>query len=84
MSSEQKLSDEFPHYYKDVSHLETVDVYRVLELFDVTDQKLGHAIKKLLVPGGRGTKDIEKDVDEAMATLRRWKEMRHEDQKKAL
>jgi hypothetical protein len=64
-----------------VSHLKIVDVYRVLELFNVTDQKIGHAIKKLLVPGGRGAgKDINQDVQEAIDTLRRWQEMRQEDQ----
>lgn len=67
------------HYFKSVEHLKTIDVYRVLELFAITDQKLGHAIKKLLVAGGRGHKDIEKDVQEAIDTLQRWQEMRVED-----
>ena len=68
------------HYFKDVSHLDTVDVYRVLALFNVTDQALGHAIKKLLVAGGRGAgKDIQRDVREAVDTLERFLEMRGED-----
>ncbi len=67
------------HYYRDVSSLKTIDVYRVLELFGVTDQALGHAIKKLLVAGGRGHKDIDKDIQEAIDTLHRWQEMRAED-----
>jgi hypothetical protein len=67
------------HYYKDVSHLKTIDVYRVLDLFGVTDQALGHAIKKLLVAGGRGAgKDINKDIDEAIDTLVRRQEMQKE------
>lgn len=68
-----------PHYYKDVSNLNEVDVYRVLKLFNVTDQAIGHAIKKLLVAGGRGAKDISKDVQEAIDTLERWKEIQAED-----
>ena len=32
------------HYHKSVAHLSSVDVYRVLKLFDVTDQAIGHAI----------------------------------------
>jgi len=68
-----------PHYFKDVSHLESVDVYRVLDLFGVTDPCLQHAIKKLLVAGGRGVKDATVDVDEAIEALGRWKEMRRED-----
>lgn len=69
----------FPHYFKDVSNLATVDVYRVLLLFGVTDPCLQHAIKKLLVAGGRGAKSADKDVGEAIATLQRWVEMREED-----
>lgn len=68
------------HYFKDVSHLNVVDVYRVLTLFSVVDPCLQHAIKKLLVAGGRGAgKSIEKDVQEAVDTLERWKAMRNED-----
>ena len=69
----------YPHYFKNVSNLKVVDVYRVLELFNVTDPCIQHAVKKLLVAGGRGTKDIERDISEAIATLERWKEMRRED-----
>lgn len=67
------------HYYKDVSHLNTVDVYRVLQLFDVTDPCLQHAIKKLLCAGGRGAKDAEKDVNEAIDSCARYLDMRAED-----
>ncbi len=48
-----------PHYHKDVSNLKTIDVYRTLELFGVTDQALGHAIKKLLCAGQRGGRYTE-------------------------
>ena len=61
-------------------HLDAVDVYRVLELFEVTDPCLQHAIKKLLCAGGRGVKDMEQDVQEAMDTLERWQDMRREDE----
>lgn len=67
------------HYFKSVKGIDMIDVYRVLELFGVTDQALGHAIKKLLVAGGRGHKDIDKDIQEAIDTLHRWQEMRAED-----
>ena len=67
------------HYFKPCPYAE-VDVYRVLSLFDVGDPCLQHAIKKLLVAGGRGTKDISRDVQEAIDTLRRWQEMQAEDQ----
>lgn len=68
------------HYFKDVARLEVVDVYRVLSLFGVSDPCLQHATKKLLVAGGRGAgKDIDQDVQEAIDTLERWKNMRKED-----
>ena len=67
------------HYFKDVANLRRLDVYRVLRLFDVTDPCIQHAVKKLLVAGGRGSKDVEKDIQEAMDSLARWQEMRKED-----
>lgn len=67
------------HYYKQVRHLETIDVYRVLDLYKVTDSCIQHAVKKLLVAGGRGgNKDIRQDIQEAIDTLERWKEMQNE------
>ena len=70
------------HYHRDVSHLKSIDVYRILDLFDVVDQAIGHAAKKLLVAGGRGHKDIDKDIQDVIDTLERWKEMRLEDKAK--
>jgi hypothetical protein len=68
------------HYFKPVHKLTHIDVYRVLELFDVTDPCVQHAVKKLLVAGGRGAgKDIGQDIQEAIDTLERWKTMRAED-----
>ncbi len=68
------------HYFKSVVKYDEIDVYRVLQLFGVTDQAIGHAVKKLLVAGGRGAgKDISRDIQEAIDTLERWKEMREED-----
>lgn len=62
------------HYFKDVSQLTEVDVYRVCQLFNVDDPSgaIQHAIKKLLVAGGRGAgKDLRKDIQEAVDTLQR-------------
>lgn len=73
-SKERKHS----HYFKPCPFSE-VDVYRVLELFNVTNPAIAHALKKLLVAGGRGAgKDISTDIQEAIDTLERWKEMQHE------
>lgn len=67
------------HYFKDVSNLKTIDVYRVLGLFNVTDPSIAHAVKKLLVAGGRGAgKSMDKDIQEAIDSLKRWQEIQEE------
>lgn len=64
------------HYFKDVSMFEEIDVYVVLRLFNVTDPSIQHAVKKLLVAGGRGAgKDINKDIQESIDSLLRWQEI---------
>ena len=71
---------DFSHYFKDVSHLKTIDVYRVLDLFGVTNPCIQHAIKKLLCSGERGAKDKIQDVQEAISSLLRYLEMQTEDE----
>jgi hypothetical protein len=66
------------HYKKDVSYLQMVDVYRVLDLWQVNDHAIGHAIKKLLNAGQRGSKDMQQDIQEAIDSLTRWQEMQEE------
>lgn len=63
------------HYYKDVSGLKQIDIYMILRLYSVTDPCIGHAVKKLLVAGGRGAKDRSQDVQEAIDTLNRYNEI---------
>ena len=73
----------YPHYFKAVPPGVThIDVYRLLQMFTVDDHAIGHAIKKLLVAGGRGAKSVDKDVQEAIDTLTRWQTMRVEDSAK--
>ena len=75
-----KFKKEYSHYYKKIPDgVEYIDVYRVLELFNVVDPALQHAVKKLLVAGDRGHKDLIKDVREAVVSLERWIEMREEE-----
>lgn len=70
------------HYFKDVTHLKTIDVYRVLDLFNVVNPCVQHAIKKLLCAGQRGAKDERKDIEEAVSSLVRCLEMKTEDETK--
>ena len=48
-----------------------IDVYCVLKAYNVTDQSLGHAIKKLLMPGQRGNKTFIQDLEEAKQAIDR-------------
>jgi hypothetical protein len=66
------------HYFKPCP-FDSIDVYRVLSLFGVVDPCLQHATKKLLVAGGRGHKDISRDVQDVIDSLERWKAMRAEE-----
>lgn len=67
------------HYFKDVSNLDVIDVYRVIELFEVKHACIQHALKKLLVTGNRGYKDQQTDIQDVIDTLERWKAMQEED-----
>ena len=81
-SKASTLAQQYPHYHKQLPEgVKTIDVYRVLSLFEVTDPCLQHAIKKLLCAGARGAKDTDKDVAEAAVSIRRYQEMRDEETK---
>ena len=61
-----------------------MDPYRIFTVYGIADPALQHAIKKILVAGGRGQKDATQDVEEAMQSLNRWQEMQIEDEAYAL
>lgn len=48
-----------------------VDVYSVLELFEVDSHAIGHAIKKLLMAGKRGAKGYRQDLHESIMAIER-------------
>lgn len=80
-NSASKQDKKHSHYFKDVSHLDTIDIYRVLQLYNVTNPCQQHAAKKVLLAGGRGGKDYLKDIQEAIDTLERLKDMLKEDER---
>lgn len=73
------MSKPHSHYHKSVAHLESVDIYRLLELYGVTDPCRQHAIKKLFCAGQRGGKSEAQDIQEAIDTLKRKLQMLAED-----
>ena len=70
------------HYKKDVKHLDYIDVYRIIDLYELHDPCFQHALKKILVPGARGHKDLTKDINDIIDTMRRKLEMMAENEKK--
>jgi hypothetical protein len=57
--------------YNDGRDQISVDVYDVLLAFNVTCPAIQHALKKLLCPGQRGTKDAMQDLQEARFSIDR-------------
>lgn len=76
---ENEMTQKHGHYYKDITNLKKLDVYRIAELYNVNGA-IEHAIKKLLLAGGRGVKDMRTDIQEAIDSLNRKLEMLNEDE----
>lgn len=70
------------HYKKDVKHLNYIDVYRIIDLYELHDPCFQHALKKILVPGARGHKDLINDINDIIDTMQRKLEMIAENEKK--
>ena len=71
------------HYFRDVAHLQQIDVYRILELFDVSCPVAQHIVKKTLAAGKRGAKSPALDMQDIADSANRWIEMRKEDAERA-
>ena len=67
------------HYFRDVSHLDKIDVYRFLDLFDVTCPVAQHIIKKAMAAGKRGHKSDVTDWENIRDSALRKLEMMGED-----
>lgn len=68
------------HYYRIIGGLK-VDFYRLCEVFGVVHPAQTHALKKVMFAGRRPDEAKLKDINEAIDSLERWKEMIHEDSK---
>lgn len=68
-----KCTSTYPRnkYMREIKSGIFVDVYEVLRAFEVTDQAIGHAIKKLLAGGKRGYKSEKQDLQEAIDSIKR-------------
>lgn len=74
---QKEIPEKHSHYFKRVpAHVTHIDVYLVLALFEQNDPAIAHAVKKLLCPGMRGAKDADKDLQEAIDSLKRSQDIR--------
>lgn len=63
---------QYSHYFKRLPEgVKYIDIYMILDLWEVTSQGIGHAIKKLFAPGKRHSKSYLQDITEARDTLNR-------------
>ncbi len=67
------------HYYRNTEHLNQIDIYRIIDLYQVNHPCLQHALKKIICAGERGSKSFETDVREAVKSLDRALQMIAED-----
>lgn len=81
MQKGQDMSEEIPNtakkskYHREIRPGIFIDVYDVLVAFNVTCPAIGHAIKKLLAPGKRGTKNKKIDLKESIQSIQRAMEL---------
>lgn len=66
------------HYFIDVRGLDYIDPYMIAYLYNIDDPSgaTQHALKKLLVPGKRGHKDVHTDLSNVIDTSNRLLEIK--------
>lgn len=68
------------HYFRGIPKgVKRMDIYRFLDLFDVTCPVAQHLIKKAVAAGQRGHKDLKGDWTDISDSAARKLEMIHED-----
>lgn len=65
-------------YQREIKPGVWVDVYDVLNAFNVICPAMAHGVKKCLAPGQRGVKDSIQDKNEAIASIKRSIEIEKE------
>lgn len=73
------MTEKHNHYFRSVEGLKQIDVYRIIELFDITCPASQHILKKAMAAGKRGAKDKSRDMQDIIDTATRWQKMREED-----
>ena len=53
------MSEKHNHYFRDCPY-DKIDVYRIIDIFEITDPVAQHILKKCIATGKRGHKDEER------------------------
>jgi hypothetical protein len=70
------MSKEMNKYQRKIKGV-VVDLYDIFDAYEVTDQAVGHAIKKLIMAGQRGYKSEMEDLHEALVSVQRGIDIRN-------
>lgn len=77
-AAEQPAQSTKPNKYQRQIKGVTLDVYDILQAWQVTNPALQHLIKKALQPGYRGHKDLMTDLNDILASAKRAIELEQE------
>lgn len=66
------------HYYRECPY-ENIDVYRIIDIFEITCPAAQHILKKVIATGKRGHKDLKRDWEDIVDSAKRKVEMLEED-----
>lgn len=70
-AKEQRKGERVMGKYQRQCKDSVIDVYDVLQAFEVNNPAIAHAVKKLLAPGKRGVKDVIQDLEESISAILR-------------
>ena len=72
------MSGKHNHYFRDCPY-DKIDVYRIIDIFEITDPVAQHILKKCIATGKRGHKDEERDWQDIVDSAQRRLQMLAED-----
>lgn len=72
------MTDKHNHYFRDCPY-NKIDVYRIIEIFEITDPVAQHILKKCIATGKRGHKDEQRDWEDIRDSAQRRLDMLKED-----
>ena len=72
------MSEKHNHYFRDCPY-DKIDVYRIIDIFEITDPVAQHILKKCIATGKRGHKDEKRDWQDILDSAQRRLDMIAED-----